>query len=98
LHELNVDALTAALDIRREPIHILGISGVTENAVYYYGAILLIYKNFDTNELRLGVDVDGTWSEPHAAALEKIGAVDRLRITAAPADEVHESVTDSADR
>lgn len=98
LHDLNVDALTAALDIRREPIHILGISGVTENPVYYYGAILLIYKNFDTNELRLGVDVDGTWSEPHAAVLEKIGAVDRLRITAAPADEVHESVTDSADR
>ncbi|MGR6998331.1 S1 RNA-binding domain-containing protein [Yinghuangia aomiensis] len=79
-------------------MRILGISGVTENRNFYYDAILLVFKDDESNTLRLGVEVDGTWSEPHAAAMEAIGAVERLRLSAAPVEHPHEPVTDPGAR
>jgi hypothetical protein len=84
LEDLSVDELTAALGLRHEDIRVLGLAGVTENRNYYYNAILLVYKDVDSNTLRLGVDIDGNWSEPHATVLDSIGAVNRLGVTTAP--------------
>ncbi|MDP7707438.1 S1 RNA-binding domain-containing protein [Mycobacterium sp. TY815] len=94
LEDLTVGQLTEALQLRRETVRVLGIAGVTENRHYYYNAILLVYKDIDSNTLRLGVDIDGEWSEAHDIALDSIGAVDRLGLSAAPADSPYEPVPD----
>lgn len=97
--DLSISALSRTLDPRtRGRVRILGISGVTENRNFYYDAILLVFKDDESNTLRLGVEVDGTWSEPHAAAMEAIGAVERLRLSVAPVEHPHEPVTDPGAR
>lgn len=97
--DLSISALNGTLDPRtRDGVRILGISGVTENRNFYRDAILLVFKDDESNALRLGVEVDGSWSEPHAAALEAIGAVERLRLSAAPVEHPHEPVTDPGAR
>jgi predicted RNA-binding protein with RPS1 domain len=97
--DLSIPALTGTLDPRtRDGVRILGISGVTENRNFYRDAILLVFEDDESNTLRLGVEIDGKWSEPHAAALEAIGAVERLRLSAAPVEHPHEPVTDPGAR
>ncbi|GLY85978.1 S1 RNA-binding domain-containing protein [Actinoallomurus iriomotensis] len=97
--DLSISALTGTLDPRtRDGVRILGISGVTENRNFYRDAILLVFKDDESNTLRLGVEIDGRWSEPHAAALEAMGAVERLRLSAAPVEHPHEPVTDPGAR
>lgn len=98
LEDLSIAAVSSALGPHREIFKILGVSGLTENRNYYHDAILLVYKDIDSNMLRLGVEVDGAWSEPHAAALEAIGAVDRLGLSAAPVEDPHEPVGDPGTR
>ncbi|WP_328397980.1 S1 RNA-binding domain-containing protein [Nocardia sp. NBC_00416] len=95
LEDLSVDELTAALGLRRENVRVLGIAGVTENRNYYYNAILLVYKDIESNALRLGVDIDGCWSELHATVLDTIGAVDRLGLTTAPPENPYVPIPDS---
>lgn len=92
LEDLSITAVSTALRANSDAFRILGVSGLTENRNYYYDAILLVYKDIDSNTLRLGVEVDGVWSEEHTAALEAIGAVQRLGLTAAPVEEPHEPV------
>jgi hypothetical protein len=97
--DLSVAAITSALDARtREGIRILGVSGVTENRTYSRDAILLVFKDHDFNMMRLGLEVDGVWSELHAAALERLGAVDRLGLSVAPLDDGYEPVAVSGRR
>lgn len=98
LENLSIDAVSSALGSRGDSVRILGVSGVTENRNYYHDAILLVFKDIDSNTLRLGVEIDGVWSEPHAAALEAIGAVERLGISAAPVEDPHEPVGDPGQR
>ncbi|MEU8632694.1 S1 RNA-binding domain-containing protein [Amycolatopsis sp. NPDC048633] len=89
--DLSISALSGTLDSHtRDGVRILGISGVTENRNFYRDAILLVFKDDESNTLRLGIDVDGVWSEPHAAALEAIGAVERLRLAAEPVEQPYE--------
>ncbi|MGV7990935.1 S1 RNA-binding domain-containing protein [Mycobacterium kansasii] len=95
LEDLTVAQLTEALQLRRETVRVLGIAGVSEHRNYYYNAILLVYKDIDSNTVRLGVDIDGEWSEAHDTALDSIGAVDRLGLSTAPADSPYEPVADS---
>lgn len=92
LEDLSVAAVSSALGSRGDTFRILGISGVTENRNYYHDAILLVFKDIDSNTLRLGVEVDGLWSEPHTAALEALGAVERLGLSTAPVEDPHEPV------
>lgn len=97
--DLTIPALTDTLDPRtRDGIRILGISGVTENRNFYHDAILLVFKDDESNTLQLGVEVDNKWSEPHAAALEAIGAVERLRLSAASVERPREPVTEPGTR
>ncbi|MGJ3227081.1 S1 RNA-binding domain-containing protein [Micromonospora aurantiaca (nom. illeg.)] len=97
--DLSLAALTSTLDPRsRDGARLLGISGVTENRNFYHDAILLVFTDDETRQIRLGVDVDGKWSEPHTAALESIGAVERLRLSAAPVEHPHAPVTDPGER
>jgi hypothetical protein len=97
--DLSIAALTSTLDTRtRDGARLLGISGVTENRNFYHDAILLVFIDDETRHLRLGVEVDSKWSEPHTAALETIGAVERLRLSAAPVEHPHEPVTDPGER
>ncbi|WP_433476562.1 S1 RNA-binding domain-containing protein [Spirillospora sp. CA-142024] len=97
--DLTISTLTEILDPRtRDGVRILGISGVTENRNFYRDAILLVFKDDESNTLRLGVEIDGRWSERHAAALEAIGAVERLRLSAAPVEHPYEPVTDPGAR
>jgi S1 RNA binding domain len=98
LEDLSIAAVSSALGSRGDTFRILGVSGVTENRNYYHDAILLVFKDVDSNTLRLGVEVDGVWSEPHAAALEAIGAVERLGLSAAPVEDPHEPVGDPSKR
>lgn len=95
LEDLSVDGLTAALGLRHEDIRVLGLAGVTENRNYYYNAILLVYKDVDSNTLRLGVDIDGDWSELHTTVLDTIGAVDRLGLTTVPPEAPYVPVSNS---
>jgi hypothetical protein len=97
--DLSIAAVTAALKGRiRDEVRILGVSGVTENRNYYYDAILLVFKDLDSETLRLGIEVDGGWSEPHAAALEALGAVERLGLSTAPVEDPYEPVSDPGNR
>jgi len=97
--DLSIAAVTAALDRRtREQVRILGVSGVTENRNFYHDAILLVFKDLDSDTLRLGIEVDGVWSEPHAAALEALGAVERLGLSTEPVEDPHEPVSDPGNR
>ncbi|MFG1917859.1 S1 RNA-binding domain-containing protein [Micromonospora sp. NPDC048898] len=97
--DLSIAALTSTLDQRsRDGARLLGISGVTENRNFYHDAILLVFTDDETRQIRLGVDVDGKWSEAHTAALESIGAVERLRLSAAPVEHPHAPVTDPGER
>ena len=95
LEDLSVDGLTVALGLRHEDIRVLGLAGVTENRNYYYNAILLVYKDIDSNTLRLGVDIDGDWSELHATVLDSIGAVDRLGLATAPPETPYVPIPNS---
>jgi DNA-binding MarR family transcriptional regulator len=99
VEDLTIPAITAALNRgTRAEVRILGVSGVTENRNFYYDATLLVFQDIDSNTLRLGMEVDGAWSEPHAAALEAMGAVERLGLSAAPVESPHEPVTDAGPR
>lgn len=99
VEDLTIPTITSVLDRgTRAEVRILGVSGVTENRNFYYDAILLVFKDVDSDTLRLGIEVDGAWSEPHAAALESIGAVERLGLLAAPVEDPHEPVTDAGPR
>jgi hypothetical protein len=98
LEDLSITAVSSALGPHRDIFKILGVSGLTENRNYYHDAILLVYKDIGSNTLRLGAEVDGAWSEPHAAALEAIGAVERLGLSAAPVEDPHEPVGDPGTR
>lgn len=95
LEDVSVSGLTEALNLRREPIRVLGISAVSENNSFYYDAILLIYKDIDSNTVRLGIEVDGEWSPVHAGKLDDIGAVERLGVTAAPPETPYEEIAES---
>jgi predicted RNA-binding protein with RPS1 domain len=97
--DLSIAAVTSVLDPHtRDGARLLGISGITENRSYYRDAILLVFTDDETRHLRLGIDIDGKWSEPHTAALESIGAVERLRLSAAPVEHPHEPVTEAGER
>ena len=98
LEDLTVASVSAALGSRGDTFRILGISGLTENRKYYHDAILLVFKDLDSNALRLGVEVDGLWSESHTAALEAIGAVERLGLSTAPVEDPHEPVGEPENR
>lgn len=99
VEDLTIPTITSVLDHgTRAEVRILGVSGVTENRNFYYDSILLVFKDIDSDVLRLGIEVDGAWSEPHAAALEAIGAVERLGLSAAPVEIPHEPVTDAGPR
>jgi predicted RNA-binding protein with RPS1 domain/DNA-binding MarR family transcriptional regulator len=96
---LSIAAVTTAQDRRtRDEVKILGVSGVTENRNFYHDAVLLVFKDLDSDTLRLGIEVDGVWSEPHAAALEEIGAVERLGLSTAPVEDPYEPVSDPGAR
>lgn len=85
--------LTEALQGRRRAEYrILGVSAVTERPNFYYDAIVLIYKDLDSDAVRVGVEVDGQWSAPHLAVLDDMDAVGRLGITSAPAESVPEVI------
>ena len=93
IENLSIAAVTSALDQRiRDDVRILGVSGLTENRNFYHDAILLVFKDLESNTLRLGIEVGGSWSEPHAAALERIGAVERLGLSTAPVEDPYEPV------
>lgn len=82
---VSIDELTAAnlspiLSDKNNVNRVLGTLGVTENRKFYKEAILLIYKGNDSDSIRLGVDIDGSWSSTHELVLERIGAVERLGI------------------
>jgi hypothetical protein len=79
---------------RRAEYRILGVSAVTERPNFYYDAIVLIYKDIDSDTVRLGVEVDGQWSAPHLAVLDDMDAVGRLGITSEPAESVPEVIAD----
>lgn len=80
--ELSVPAISAAIDgYGRSDFKILGVTGVTENRGFYRDAILLVYRGLDSSAVRLGVEIDGQWSEAHLAALEAIDAVSKLGIS-----------------
>ncbi|MBX7134082.1 MAG: S1 RNA-binding domain-containing protein [Fimbriimonadaceae bacterium] len=98
LENLDNAAISTALGSRNDTFRILGVSGVTENRNYYRDAILLVFKDIDSNALRLGVEIDGQWSEPHAAALDAIGAVERLGLSTAPNEETYEPVDEPGKR
>lgn len=98
LENLDNAAISAALGSRNDTFRILGVSGVTENRNYYRDAILLVFKDIDSNALRLGVEIDGQWSEPHAAGLEAIGAVERLGLSTAPIEDTYEPVDEPGKR
>ncbi|MBU9765018.1 S1 RNA-binding domain-containing protein [Mycobacterium sp. TNTM28] len=87
--------LTEALQGRRRAEYrILGVSAVTERPNFYYDAIVLIYKDIDSDTVRIGVEVDGQWSAPHLTVLDDIDAVGRLGITSEPAGSVPEVIAD----
>ena len=91
LEDLTIPAVTSALaPTSRSEVVLLGINGVTENRSYYRDAILLVYKEVESDAIRLGVEIDDSWSEPHAAALDAIGAAVRMGISALPADDPYE--------
>lgn len=99
LEDLTIPAITSALaTTSRSEVVLLGINGVTENRSYYRDAILLVYKDVESDAIRLGVEIDDSWSEPHAAALDAIGAVVRMGIMAVPADEPYEPAPGPASR
>lgn len=92
--DLTVSAITAAIDrYARSDFKILGVTGVTESRNFYRDAILLVYRDIDSTAVRLGIEIDGQWSEEHLAALEDVDAVDKLGISSTedvgyePADE-----------
>ncbi|MFJ6454012.1 S1 RNA-binding domain-containing protein [Paenarthrobacter sp. NPDC091669] len=79
--DLSTADLTAILGGRNQVNRILGTIGATENRKYFKEAILLIYKGVDVDSVRLGLDIDGTWSPAHEKELEHLRAVDRLGIS-----------------
>ncbi|GAA3528439.1 hypothetical protein AFL01nite_02350 [Aeromicrobium flavum] len=82
--ELTVPAITAAIEgYSSSDFRVLGVTGVTESRNFFRDAILLVYRDLDSSTVRLGVEVDGQWSEPHLAALEDVDAVKKLGITSA---------------
>ena len=92
--ELTVQSVTSAIDgYARSDFKILGVTGVTESRAFYRDAILLVYKDIDSSAVRLGIELDGQWSESHLAALEDVNAVGKLGISSVaevsyePADE-----------
>jgi len=92
--EFTVPSITAAIDgLASSDFKILGVTGVTESRNFYRDAILLVYKEIDSSAVRLGIELDGQWSERHLAALEDVDAVDKLGISSVaevsyePADE-----------
>ncbi|GHJ45934.1 hypothetical protein Cs7R123_32760 [Catellatospora sp. TT07R-123] len=97
--DLSISAVSSTLDHRtRDGVGILGISGVTENRNFHHDGILLIFKDLESDALRLGVEIDGGWSEAHVAALETIGAVDRLGLSTGPAQAPYEPIEHSGER
>lgn len=96
--ELSVAAVSAAIDgYSRSDFKILGVTGVTENRGFYRDAILLVYRDLDSSAVRLGIEIDGQWSEAHLAALEDIDAVSKLGISSA-AEIAYESTDDPGPR
>jgi hypothetical protein len=96
--ELSVAAVSAAIDgYLRSDFKILGVTGVTENRGFYRDAILLVYRDLDSSAVRLGIEIDGQWSEAHLAALEDIDAVSKLGISSA-AEIAYEPTDDPGPR
>lgn len=96
--ELSVAAINATIDgYARSDFRILGVTGVTENRGFYRDAILLVYRDLDSSAVRLGIEIDGQWSEPHVAALEDIDAVSKLGISSA-AEIAYEPTDDPGPR
>lgn len=92
--ELTVLSITSAIDgYASSDFKVLGVTGVTESRNFYRDAILLVYKDIDSSAVRLGIEVDGQWSESHLAALEDVDAIGKLGISSSaeisyePADE-----------
>lgn len=80
--ELTVPSITSAIDgYARADFKVLGVTGVTESRGFYRDAILLVYKDIDSSSVRLGIELDGQWSEKHLAALEDVDAVGKLGIS-----------------
>jgi S1 RNA binding domain len=80
--ELTVSSIMTAIDgYATSDLKILGVTGVTENRNFYRDAVLLVYKDNDSSTVRLGIELDGQWSERHLAALEDIDAVSKLGIS-----------------
>lgn len=83
LAELTVQTLSAAMSDRgRSAFNLLGVTGVTEDTRHYKDAVLLVYREEGTNAVRLGLEIDGQWSEAHLAPLENLNVTGKLNITA----------------
>lgn len=96
--DLSVSAITSAIDgYATAEFKILGVTGVTEGRNFYRDAVLLVYKEIDSSAVRLGIELDGQWSEQHAAALEDVNAVAKLGISSA-VDVSYEQADESGPR
>lgn len=96
--ELSVPAITAAIEgYASSDFRVLGVTGVTESRNFFRDAILLVYRDLDSSTVRLGVEVDSQWSEPHLAALEDVDAVKKLGISSAT-DISYEAADDPGPR
>ena len=96
--ELTASSITSALDgYTSSDFKILGVTGVTESRNFYHDAILLVYKDIDSSAVRLGIELDGQWSEGHLAALEDVDAVGKLGITSV-AEVSYEPADDAGPR
>ncbi|MFF0284269.1 S1 RNA-binding domain-containing protein [Rhodococcus aetherivorans] len=96
--ELTVPSITAAIDgYASSNFKVLGVTGVTESRNFYRDAILLVYKDIDSSAVRLGIELDGQWSERHLAALEDVDAVRKLGISSS-AEVSYEPVDETGPR
>jgi len=99
VEDLDPGTISDALEhTARHDFRILGVSGVTENRNFFRDAVLLVFKDLDSETLRLGIEVGGEWSEVHAAALEELGAVERLGLSVEPLERPYQPVEDSGTR
>lgn len=96
--DLSVSAITGAIEgYANSDFRVLGVTGVTEGRGFYRDAILLVYKDLDSSAVRLGIELDGQWSEAYLAALEDVDAVGKLGISST-AEISYEAADESGPR
>ncbi|WP_374978478.1 S1 RNA-binding domain-containing protein [Gordonia amicalis] len=96
--DLSITSITSAIDgYTRSGFKVLGVIGVTESRSFFRDAILLVYRDIDSSSVRLGIELDGQWSETHLAALDRIDAVSKLGISSA-SEISYEQADDSGPR